>query len=120
LQGVGLEGAPREDDLVAGAGGGEHELLQQRDGAGPDEHALGGEAVAVGERAAQAGRGGVRVAVDGGRGGEGLEHRGQRVEGVLVGGELVRARGRLTALLVGREGRDLGAEGHLGRHLATL
>ena len=54
----------------------------------------------------------IGVAIELGRGVDGFEHAGQRVEGVLVARELERVAPGLLALLVGRQRGDLGADPH--------
>src|SRR5690606_9181653 len=100
----------RVDDLVADGRRGLHELVEDRDAAAGDVHLVEAHTVAGGEALAQAGGGGIRVSIDRGRSPKRLEHRGQRLERVLVAGELERIGARLLALPVRREGGDLWAD----------
>lgn len=90
-QRVGLERAPGVDDLGPGLGGGLQELLEHAHGAGADGHVVVGDAEPGGQGTGEGGGPGVGIAVDlGGGRGHGVEDRGQRTVGALVGGELHR------------------------------
>jgi hypothetical protein len=88
---VGLEGAPREDDLVAGVAEGLHQLVDEAHRAGRDGQVVGGHVEGLGERGVERAAAHVGVAVhrrDPAL--DCLDDAGQRRVGVLVGGQLVR------------------------------
>ena len=115
-QRVRLEAAPRVDDLVARTG---HQVHQHRDdlgGSAAEHDVLRLHAVALGQPFDHGPAAHVRVAVHaaGGLAGDGLDHAGQRFEGVLVAGQLERALaglGRRRAHIVNR--RVHGVKGKL-------
>ncbi|KAI1691838.1 mycobacterial 4 TMS phage holin, superfamily IV domain-containing protein [Ditylenchus destructor] len=107
---VRLERPPRVDDLVVDGCRGEDQLMQDRHAAGGDVHLVGLDAVPRAEALAQPQRGGVGVTVDRRDVPHRLDHRRQRVEGVLVARQLERIGSRLLALAVRRERGDGGAD----------
>ena len=109
---VGLERAPREQDLVAGTARGLRELEQDRHRARRHMDVVVGDVEALGEAGAQPRRGGIRIPVEAVGGLHRLHDTGQRVERVLVAGELERVGAGLFALLVGGQRRDLGTDAH--------
>src|SRR5690606_6426562 len=86
--GVRLEGAPGVDDLVTDRRCAEYQLVQDRDAAGGDVTGMRLDAEALAKAGAQRPGRGIRIAVDGRGVRERLEHRGQRLERVLVTREL--------------------------------
>ena len=111
---VGLEGAPREDHLVARVAERLHQLVDQADRPGRHRQVLDRHAEALAQGGVQRAGAHVRVAVhlvD--RAPRRLDHPGQRRVGVLVRGELVRRHpgpdGRRLARDVRRDVEDVGA-----------
>jgi hypothetical protein len=110
MTGVGLEGAPGVDDLITDGCRCLNQLVQDRDAAARDVHVVDADAVAGTEALAQARGRGVRIPVDRRRSLQRLEHRRERLERVLVAGQLERVGTGLLALAVGRERGDLGTD----------
>ena len=118
--GVGLEAAPREHDLVVGVAERLHQLVDQRHRAGGQGQVLGGYAQLGRQRVVERDVAHVGVAVHGLHGRRrGLDHAGQRWVGVLVGRQLVRRQVRARRRRLARDvRRDLGDRGTRlrGRH----
>ncbi len=110
---VRLEASPAVDDLVARGGCGRDQLGKHRNGSGADLNLLDCYAVALCEPLAERRRGCLGVAVDR-RPGNRLQDGWQRVEGVLVRGQLEGVGRRWPALAIRREGFDVGAQSHSG------
>ena len=109
-QWVRLEATPRVDDLVARTGHQVHQHGDDLGGSAAEHDVLRLHAVALGQPFDHGPAAHVRVAVHaaGGLAGDGLDHAGQRFEGVLVAGQLERALAglgrRRLALLVSGDG----------------
>ena len=115
-QRVGLEAAPRVHDLVARGTGGRDDLRQHRHRTRADLDALGRDAVASAETVAQSSGRALGVAVDAALG-DGLKHRLERLERILVARELERIVGCRPSLSVGHHLLDLRPQLHSGlRH----
>ncbi len=109
---IGLERAPRVDDLIVGVGHGLDELRAQRHRPAPDADQFRRDVQPRGQRLRQLGGGVVRIAVETGRSlGDPREHRGQRRVGHLVARELDRA-GHRTSGYVGRQRGQRGPQAH--------
>ena len=102
-QGIGLEGPPPEDHLVARSAGDEDEVLAEDDRPASHLDLVFGDPEALGQRCGQLHHPVVGVAVHGcGRRADRLDDARQRTFGDLVAGELHRSRKRLARYVYGK------------------